>query len=54
VDAVPVGTNGCGTLVATDQRSVLRPQGNALCDVGAVERVPGERTPFLWLPMILR
>lgn len=36
IDAIPVGTNGCGTDVATDQRGVTRPQG-AGCDIGAYE-----------------
>lgn len=42
VDAIPAGTNGCGTTVATDQRGVVRPQ-HGRCDIGAVEipyRVP--------------
>jgi hypothetical protein len=54
VDAIPLNTNGCGTLISTDQRGVLRPQGNAKCDIGAVERVVGELTPLLWLPLIVR
>jgi hypothetical protein len=36
IDAIPVGVNGCGTTVATDQRGVTRPQGSA-CDIGAFE-----------------
>jgi uncharacterized repeat protein (TIGR01451 family) len=36
VDAVPKGTNGCGTTIKTDERGVLRPQG-AGCDTGAYE-----------------
>ncbi len=44
------GGSGCP---ATDQRGVARPQG-AACDVGAVEYVPGELSPWLYLPLILR
>lgn len=36
IDAIPDGTNGCGTTITTDQRGVNRPKGNG-CDVGAVE-----------------
>jgi hypothetical protein len=36
IDRIPQGTNGCGTTIATDQRGVSRPQGDA-CDVGAFE-----------------
>jgi uncharacterized repeat protein (TIGR01451 family) len=36
VDAIPKGTNGCGTTIKTDQRGVPRPQG-AGCDTGAFE-----------------
>jgi uncharacterized repeat protein (TIGR01451 family) len=36
IDAIPPGTNGCGTTVTTDQRGVARPQG-AGCDIGAYE-----------------
>lgn len=38
VNAIPFGLNDCGTVVVTDQRGALRPQGGA-CDKGAVERV---------------
>ncbi|HEX7394917.1 MAG TPA: choice-of-anchor Q domain-containing protein [Anaerolineaceae bacterium] len=37
----------------TDERGVLRPQG-AGCDVGAVERIPGELAPVAFLPLIRR
>ncbi len=37
INAIPSGTNGCGTTIATDQRGVERPQGGA-CDIGAFER----------------
>ena len=37
INAIPQGTNGCGTEVTTDQRGVKRPQGNK-CDVGAFEK----------------
>jgi uncharacterized repeat protein (TIGR01451 family) len=36
VNAIPKGTNGCGTAIRTDQRGVLRPQGPG-CDIGAYE-----------------
>jgi hypothetical protein len=35
-DAIPSGTNGCGTTITTDQRGVSRPQGTN-CDIGAFE-----------------
>jgi len=35
-DAIPNGTNGCGTSITTDQRGIARPQ-NSNCDIGAVE-----------------
>jgi hypothetical protein len=44
------GGNGCPT---TDQRGVSRPQGSA-CDIGAVEYVSGEKSPWLFLPLIVR
>jgi predicted outer membrane repeat protein len=38
LDAVPTGTNGCGTIYKTDQRGKPRPSGgSANCDKGAVE-----------------
>jgi hypothetical protein len=42
IDAIPPGTNGCGTAITTDQRGVSRPQG-AGCDIGAFELV--QETP---------
>ena len=36
IDAIPPGTNGCGTTITTDQRGVTRPQGPG-CDIGSVE-----------------
>ena len=38
-----------------DQRGVVRPQG-LFCDMGAVERQPGDPTivPWLWIPLIVR
>lgn len=48
LDKIPVGTNGCGTTITTDQRGVPRPQGT-LCDIGAFERI----LP-LYLPLVLR
>ena len=38
IDAIPQGTNGCGTTFTEDQRGVVsRPQGSA-CDIGAFEQ----------------
>jgi CSLREA domain-containing protein len=37
INAIPQGTNGCGTKITTDQRGVSRPQGNR-CDIGAFEK----------------
>jgi CSLREA domain-containing protein len=37
INAIPQGTNGCGTTITTDQRGVRRPQGNG-CDIGAFEK----------------
>ena len=42
IDAVPSGTNGCGTVVTADQRGVQRPQGGA-CDAGSFEK---EQVPY--------
>lgn len=36
INAIPPGTNGCGTTVTIDQRGVSRPQGTN-CDIGAYE-----------------
>ncbi len=46
IDAVPVAdcTDAIGTLIATDQRGVTRPQG-AACDIGAFELV-ANHPPF--------
>src|SRR5207247_10006183 len=44
------GGSGC---LSPDQRGVLRPQGGA-CDIGAVEYVLGEKSPWLYLPLIRR
>lgn len=48
INRVPVGTNGCGTSVATDQRGITRPQGT-LCDIGAFEALP-----YIYIPLIFR
>lgn len=39
---------------ATDQRGVLRAGKGSACDVGAVERIPGEQGPALFLPLVRR
>lgn len=36
LDYIPIGTNGCGSTIATDQRGISRAQ-NGACDVGAFE-----------------
>jgi uncharacterized repeat protein (TIGR01451 family) len=36
VDAIPLGSNGCGTTLTTDQRGALRPNASD-CDMGAYE-----------------
>ncbi|MEM7053299.1 MAG: choice-of-anchor Q domain-containing protein [Pseudomonadota bacterium] len=36
LDQVPVGIQGCGLSISTDQRGEPRPQADA-CDIGAVE-----------------
>ena len=46
VDAIPPGTNDCGTTVTTDQRGVPRPQ-DPQCDVGAYELTPASPAPAL-------
>jgi CSLREA domain-containing protein len=38
-NAIPEGTNGCGTEVTTDQRGVIRPQGEG-CEIGSFEDTP--------------
>jgi hypothetical protein len=35
-NAIPQGTNGCGTTFTEDQRGVTRPQGSG-CDIGSFE-----------------
>jgi len=47
IDQIPVGTNGCGTFITTDQRGTPRPIG-LRCDIGAYE------AGYLFLPLILR
>lgn len=38
LDRIPLGTNGCGTTIAVDERGVSRPQPpGGSCDVGAFE-----------------
>jgi hypothetical protein len=38
IDVIPTAVNGCGTILASDQRGVSRPQGSG-CDMGAFEFV---------------
>jgi hypothetical protein len=44
INAVPWGTNGCGTILISDQRWQARPQpAGGACDIGAFEvEVPGQ------------
>lgn len=46
IDHIPLGTNGCGMLITTDQRGMLRPQGSG-CDIGAFES-----SFLLYLPLL--
>jgi hypothetical protein len=51
IDAIPLGLNGCGTTLTTDQRGMPRPY-NGKCDLGAVEATwPYSR---LWLALVRR
>jgi Chlamydia polymorphic membrane protein (Chlamydia_PMP) repeat len=52
IDRIPLGTGGCGTTIATDQRGISRPQGTK-CDVGASELqlVPGYRFTGFFAPL---
>ncbi len=45
--------DGGSACPSPDQRGVSQPQGLA-CDIGAVEHVSGEKSPWLYLPLILR
>jgi len=36
IDAIPYGVNGCGDTITTDQRGIIRPQGDG-CEIGAYE-----------------
>jgi hypothetical protein len=51
IDAIPNGTNGCGTTLTTDQRAAPRPI-NGQCDIGAVEA--GWLYLHLWLALLQR
>jgi hypothetical protein len=56
IDLIPVGTNGCGSTLTTDQRGISRPQdgdgnGLALCDIGAFEKT---EPTMIYLPIIMR
>ena len=45
IDAIPKGSNDCGTTITTDQRGFVRPSGIG-CDIGSVEvQVGGTPTP---------
>lgn len=48
IDAIPLGTSGCGTTITTDQRGFPRPI-DGRCDIGAYER-----GVFLYLPLVLK
>jgi CSLREA domain-containing protein len=46
LNRIPLGTNGCGTTVAIDERGVSRPQPpGGSCDMGAFERQEAEFVP---------
>jgi CSLREA domain-containing protein len=46
LNRIPLGTNGCGTTVAVDERGVSRPQPpGGSCDMGAFEREEVEFVP---------
>lgn len=49
IDAIPFGTNGCGTTITTDQRGIPRPI-HGKCDIGAYESSYVE----VLLPLILK
>jgi hypothetical protein len=56
IDLIPVGTNGCGSTLTTDQRGISRPQdgdgnGLVLCDIGAFEKTEPIK---IYLPIIMR
>lgn len=53
IDAIPLGTNGCGLTLTTDQRGLSRPI-NGKCDIGSVEYETGEKSPWQWFPLIAR
>jgi hypothetical protein len=49
INAIPVGTNGCGTTITTDQRGEPRPNSN-WCDIGAFETLPNTTTTVTTSP----
>ena len=51
IDAIPNGTNGCGTTVTADQRGAPRPI-NGKCDIGVVESA--WLYARLWLALVRR
>ncbi|MEM7532896.1 MAG: NHL repeat-containing protein [Chloroflexota bacterium] len=54
VDAIPNGTNGCGTLGASDQLGTPRPMGNGNCDIGAIEATFPTSLPWMEEPALKR
>jgi hypothetical protein len=51
MDVIPLGTNGCGSTLTTDQRGLPRAT-DGRCDIGAVEY--GGLLSRLWLPLVRR
>lgn len=50
IDRIPVGVNGCGGAIITDQRGIARPQG-AKCDIGPFEVVQDATPPTITITM---
>ncbi len=51
IDAIPLGTSGCGVTITTDQRGAPRPI-NGKCDIGAVEY--GGLLSRIYLPLLIK
>jgi hypothetical protein len=50
LDAMPWGTNGCGTTLYSDQRWQARPEaGGGACDIGAYERTEAGQPLGAWV-----